>query len=118
MTTKESSREEIKKGAGFAALSYVFFLCIFVLIYKKDNQFARFHAKQGLVIFIGLMVCWILAAVIEHLHLLIFSILGGLVNVSGTLIYLICAVIGIFSSLMGVKTKFPIISEIAEKIII
>jgi len=114
----KSVKEEIRKGAGFAALSYVFFLCIFVLIYKKDNQFARYHAKQGLVIFIGLMGCWFLAAVIEHLHLLIFSILGGLINVSGTLIYLVCAVIGIFSSLMGAKTKFPIISDIARKLII
>ena len=52
---------EIKEGAPFAALSYVFFLWILAFIFKKDNRFAHFHAKQGIVIFIGEIVCGFLA---------------------------------------------------------
>ena len=112
----EKVTEQIRKGAGFAALSYVFFLCIFVLFYKKDNEFTRYHAKQSLVLFIGLMVCWLSAAVVGHLGIL--GVLAGLAHAVGTLLYLICAVAGIFSSLMGIKTRFPIISDFADKLVI
>ena len=107
---KQSNKEMVKQGAGFAALSYVFFLCIFVLVYKKDNEFARFHAKQALILFIGWMVC------------LLFSIalpfIGSIFSVFGTVIYLVCLTVGIFSSLMGQKFKFPVVTNVAQKMVI
>ena len=113
---QENMTEEVRKGAGLAALSYVFFLCIFVLVYDKNNQFARYHARQSLVMFISLSACWMLAALLERLW--IFHTLGGIINFFGTVIYLIYALIGIFSSLMGLKTRLPLISDVAERLII
>ena len=107
---KEVHKEEVKKGAPFAALSYIFFICIFVLIYKKDNAFARFHAKQALVIFIGEMIFWVLGMVIP--------VIGFIFSFFGSLIFLVCSVIGIFASLMGLKIKFPVIAQIAEEMVI
>jgi len=102
--------EEVRQGAGYAALAYLFFLCIFVLAYKKDNSFAKYHAKQALVLFIGWVVCLIFSIVIPFI--------GAIFSVLGTIAYLVFMVIGIFSSLMGLKPYFPLITSIAEKIVI
>lgn len=110
---QKGSKEEIKKGAAFAAVSYIFFACIFVLMYKKENKFAQFHAKQALVLFIALVICWFLGAIIPG-----FLILGSLLSVFGTMVYLICAAVGIFASLMGIEFKFPLVSDIAKKMVI
>ncbi len=102
--------EEVRQGAGFAALAYIFFLCIFVLIYKKNNSFSKYHAKQALVLFIGWVACLFFSVAIP--------IIGGIFSVLGTLAYLVFMIIGIFSSLMGLKPKFPIIAQIAERMVI
>ncbi|MBN2121297.1 MAG: hypothetical protein JW734_09635 [Candidatus Omnitrophica bacterium] len=108
--TQNSVTDEVRKGAGLAALSYVFFICICILIYKKDNEFARFHAKQALVLFIGWVICLFLSVAVPFV--------GGLFSVSGTIIYLVCLSVGIFSSLMGLRVRFPVITSVAEKMVI
>ncbi|MBI5144164.1 MAG: zinc ribbon domain-containing protein, partial [Candidatus Omnitrophica bacterium] len=45
--------KEVLEGKPFAILSYLWILCLVPLILKKENRFAMFHAKQGLVLFIG-----------------------------------------------------------------
>ncbi len=102
--------EEIKQGALGAAVSYIFFICIFVLIKDKRNSFSHYHAKQALVLFLFLIICWVSGMVLP--------VLGWLISFFGTISYLICSVIGVFSSLMGRKVSFPVISGIAEKMVI
>ena len=107
---RQSNKEAIKKGAGYAALSYVFFLSILVVIYKKDNEFTRFHARQALVLFIGWMLCIFFSIALP--------IIGSIFSVFGTFIYLICLAVGIFASLMGQKVRFPLVSNVADKMVI
>lgn len=103
------TKEQIRAGAASAGLSYVFFVCFFILAYK-ENKFARFHAKQGLVLFIGLILCWILGALLP--------ILGSFFSVFGTILYLFCSVFGVFKSLMGKEAAFPVVTKIADKLVI
>ncbi len=109
--SEENSRlnEEIIRGAPFAALSYVLFMSIFVLKYKKGNSFSRFHARQGLVIFILETVLWLIYSTVP-----IIGFFAG----AGLLILFIFSCIGVFAGLMGKYVKFPIVYGIAEKIII
>ena len=51
--------QEVKEGKIFAMVAYWFFLCILPLILKKENKFAVFHGKQGLVLFIFLVAGFI-----------------------------------------------------------
>ena len=104
---EEKIKHEVRSGAVAAAVSYVFFICIFVLLYKK-NAFSRYHAKQGLVLFLGLIICWALAVVLHT------GFISGVANI----LYLICAVTGVFSSLMGKRVKFPVVSEVANKLVV
>ncbi len=81
------------------ALSYVWILSVVMLIIKKDDEFVKFHAKQGLVLFIASFI--------------------GVVPVIGWAIWLVVVVldiVGFIKALSGEKYKVPIVGDIANKI--
>jgi fumarate reductase subunit D len=102
-------QNEIKDGAPFAALSYVFFLWILVFIFRKSNQFAHFHAKQGIVVFIGEIVFIVLS---------LLPIIGIVFYVSGLLLFLFLSLYGIYSSLTGKMARMRFISNVADKFVV
>jgi len=104
---EQSAKKEIQEGKIFALMGYLFGLCIVPLVLKKENKFALFHAKQGLVIFVG-EVALIVISVIPNLGSFIFRI--------GILIFGIASLFGMIQSLEGKLTKIPIIFDFAEKI--
>jgi fumarate reductase subunit D len=104
---EEKEDKEIQDGKIFALLGYLGILCLVPLLFKKDNKFALFHGKQGLVIFLG----EIAAAIIN-----IIPILGQILGVIGMLVFGILSLMGIVKCLMGEYWKIPVVSDIAEKI--
>ena len=108
MKDMKLSKQEIKEGAPFAVLSYVLFLWILTFIFKKDNRFAYFHARQGIVIFVGNVICFILTFV---------PILGFLFGL-GQIILIFFSLYGIYLSLTGKIKSMVVIGDIAEKLVI
>ena len=104
-TQQPRESKEVLEGKIFAFLGYLSILCIIPLVLKKDNNFALFHAKQGLVVF-----------VIEVAVFILHVILGVMVLRWGWLICGIYSFIGLISSLRGEMVKLFLISDIAEKI--
>ena len=82
-----------------AALSYVWILCLYTLLFKKQSAFVQFHAKQGLAIF-----------VIEILSF-IFLFLAPVVIV----ICVILSILGIRASLQGKYWTLPLIGDWIKK---
>jgi len=101
--------QEIKEGAPFAAISYVLFLWLITFILKKDNKFAHYHAKQGLVIFIGEVIFFFFSLV---------PIIGFLFYIIGLIIFLGVSLYGIYTSLTGRLCRIPIVTDIASKLVI
>ncbi len=101
--------KEIKEGAALGALSYVFFLWILFFLFKKDNRFAHYHARQGLVIFIGEILCFFFPLI---------PLIGAVLYHLGELILIIFSLYGIYSSLTGKMCHIPIVTNIASKIVI
>ena len=99
--------KEIEEGRLFAILAYISFLCFVPLFLKKDNRFAFFHAKQGLVIFIGEILAAVLSAV---------PFFGAVVQFLAILVFSLASVIGIIQVLMGQYWKMPYVYPVAEKI--
>jgi fumarate reductase subunit D len=99
----------IQEGTFFAIISYISFLCIVALVLKKDNKFALYHAKQGLVLFVFEVAAFIVS---------IIPWLGWLVARFGLVIFSLFSIWGILQALMGNYNRFPIVSDIADKIII
>lgn len=97
--------EEKLKDAGvdrsrlFSALSYVSFLCFLPYMFCAGDEFARFHAKQGLILF----VC---SCVIDLIGFI--APLMWLLRLCATLMM----IIGIFNAVTGKKKKLPFIGNL------
>lgn len=104
-----TQNNEISDVALFAALSYIPFFPLFLIMYKRENTFMHFHARQGLVVFIIEALSHVLMKMLPGLSLL-FSIFN--------IFLLVVAVIGLFAALMGKDTRFPLIGDLAEKLIV
>lgn len=98
---------QIEDGKIFAVIGYLGILCLVPLLLKKNNKFALFHGKQGLVLFIGEVGASIIT---------IIPILGQLIWILAVMVFGILSLVGIVQSLMGNYWRMPVIGEIAEKI--
>lgn len=58
---------DVASNKDIAALGYVWILSIFVLIYRHSSPFTRFHAKQGVVLFVLSIIAGMLPGFIGRL---------------------------------------------------
>lgn len=108
--SKESKgREEgsfrTDEGRLAAIMAYIPFLCFIPLLNMKHNDEARFHARQGVMLFL-----------IELLALLF--LIDRIANFVFTAILIVAvafAVAGIYFALQGKNYRLPIIGDLAEK---
>jgi uncharacterized membrane protein len=82
-----------------AALSYVWILSVVMLIIKKDDEFVKFHARQGLILFIASFVG-------------VIPFIGWFIG----LIVVVLDIVGFIKALSGERYKVPVVGDIAEKI--
>ena len=91
----------------YAILSYLWILCLIPILMKKEEDFVRFHARQGLMLFIVEVAIGIIG---------IIPLLGPVVSKVGIVACGILSIVGIVQVLMGNKWKMPVIGDWAEKI--
>lgn len=94
-----------QEGRMAAILSYIPILCFIPLLNMKENPEARFHARQGVLLFLIELIAAIF--LIDGISDFIFK---GILLIS-----LALAVVGIYFSLQGKNYKLPIIGDLAEK---
>ncbi|HTL47477.1 MAG TPA: hypothetical protein VL688_05380 [Verrucomicrobiae bacterium] len=99
--------QEIQDAKFFAAVGYLSILCFVPLVLKKNNEFAQFHGKQALVLFILEIAASILRVV---------PVLGDLVSTVAFVVFGILSLIGITKVLMGEKWEMPVVYEISSRI--
>lgn len=88
-----------------AILSYIPFLCLIPLLQMRDSEHARFHSKQGLLLFL------------IELFAVIFLIPGisGMIWKTVIIVALGASLAGIIFGIQGKKYSLPIIGDIAQK---
>jgi len=86
-----------------AALSYAWALCLVPLLIAPKNDYVRFHAKQGLILFAA-----------EILSVLIFwlPVVGQVLFI----VFVIVSLIGIYKALQGEKWEMPIVYKYSQRI--
>jgi len=104
---KKHDDPAVQEGKIFAVVAYLWILCLIPLFFKKENKFALFHGKQGLVLFIGELALWLIG---------IIPFIGWLILFAGTLTCGVLSLIGIVQALLGNFWKMPVLGDIAEKI--
>ena len=104
---KRAADPEVEDGKFFAAVGYIFILCLVPLVLKKENKFAIFHGKQGLV----LLILEVAAAIIK-----VIPVLGPAVATVAFVVFGILSLVGIVKVLTGDYWEMPVICDIAKKI--
>ena len=98
--TEQFDKDDIEKNKVMGLLAYILFFI--PLLAAKDSPFARYHANQGLVLF--------LAAILSSVILLI-PILGWIIAPILSIVITVLAVIGIINALNGKAKELPIIGK-------
>jgi uncharacterized membrane protein len=102
--------DDVAKGKGMAWLSYLGILWLIPLLTMKENSFAKFHVKQGIVLDIFTVGIAIVMGILA------FIIIGFVIGPIGFAIILVLRIIGIIRSLQGKYWKCPMgVSALAEK---
>ena len=113
MNSPQNSSEEkkvdpiIEEGKLFAAMGYLFVLCFVPLVLKKENRFAQFHGRQGLVLFIFEVA----AAIIKSI-----PVIGDVVFSFAYVALGIASLLGIVHVLMNEYWEMPVVYPVASKL--
>ena len=101
-TTAEYTQEDINANKIFAVLAYFGILFLVPLLAAPNSKFAKFHANQGLVLFISCLIVSVICAI---------PILGWIVGGIGEIVVLIFAIIGIVNAAQGQAKELPVIGK-------
>lgn len=107
-TTSEYDSRDIESNKVFAILSYIGILFVVGLIAAPKSKFARFHANQGLVLFITEIVLGIVSGIVSFI-----PVVSGIVSAVVGIISLVYMVIGIYNSASGKAKELPVIGGIS-----
>lgn len=101
-TTSEYAPEDISSNKITALLSYLGILFIVPLVAAPNSPFAKFHANQGLLLFLFNIAVGIVALI---------PVLGWIVSAVCGVISLVFAVLGIVNAVKGQAKELPIIGK-------
>lgn len=122
--TETKSENAVKPAVSneniLAAVAYFFAPVLAAIIYliekdKKDkSEYVLFHAKQGIVLGVALLLVWIVLSIIALIPIIgwIFGFLAGTIFM---LVEIILWLFMAYKAYSGEKYKLPVINEYAEK---
>lgn len=93
---------DVTKNKVFAILSYFGILFILPLLCCKNSSYAKFHANQGLLLFIIEVVAGVLN---------IIPILGNILSAVLYLVVLVFFILGVVSAAQGTMKPLPLIGS-------
>ncbi len=106
-STKEAGRDKPAGGRIMALMSYLGVLCLVPLVLNRKEEFVRFHARQGLILWMWevLAIFSLFIPVIGHAFFTISFFVCGM-----------CSLMGILQVLANKSWKFPVIGNWAESL--
>ena len=93
----------------FGVLSYLGFLCL-IPIFAGKTDFVKFHANQGLVLFIVEAILGTVCTIVGFIP--VIGWLGGIVGALVSLASFVLAILGIVSVAQGEEKELPVIGSI------
>jgi len=71
MTPAPARDPDVEDNKDLAAFAYVWIFSILVYFAKRDSKFVRFHAKQGMILFVLSIVVWFIPFLGKFFELLV-----------------------------------------------
>lgn len=108
------TQQEVNDGKAFAILAYLGILVLIPIFAAKDNKFARYHANQGLILFIGEVIFVIIYQIIAFIVFSTFWGLYWILTIIGLLglVFLVFSILGIVNAAGGNAKELPIVGGI------
>ncbi|KKT22133.1 MAG: hypothetical protein UW06_C0018G0004 [Parcubacteria group bacterium GW2011_GWE1_43_8] len=94
---------EVSDDKVFAAMSYLWVLCLLPLLMKRNRPFVQFHAKQGFLLFLFEVVIWVLMF-IPPLYFI------------GMLAAVVLSIMGLVSAITGKEWEMPVLGKYAKSL--
>ena len=110
----EVDPEDADKNKIFGILAYLGILCLVPILAAKDSPFAKYHANQGLVLFLLEVVIWITLFVVSIILAMLPGFMGFLSVVFGLLylVPLVLLILGVINAAAGKCVPLPVIGGI------
>ncbi|MDR2470296.1 MAG: hypothetical protein LBD27_07455 [Tannerella sp.] len=105
--TPAPDAKDVADNKVFAILAYFGILFLVPLLAAKESPFARFHANQGLILFIAEIALWIVSII-----LLFVPYIGGIITLLLYLGIAVLAIVGIINAAKGEMKQLPLIGTI------
>lgn len=105
----------VKKGKVMAFLSYTGILVLIPWFVEKENPFVRFHARQGMLVFLSEIVLGIFAMISLMIFMNISFVVGGVlltVLSISNMVLCIIAIKGMVHAVKGQVKELPLIGKI------
>lgn len=113
------SEREIVTGRALAAVAYLPGLFLIGLLDAPRNRFVRFHARQGLVLFLAEVAAGVAIAIVDgslgRIPVL-GLVVGAVLRLFAGLLFLAVALYGIAKALTGETVKIPFLGDVADRL--
>lgn len=119
--TTECTQEEVNNGKLMSLLAYLGILALIPYFVEKENKYVRFHAIQGLNLFIVNMIASVAIMVVAFVATFLFIIpvlgwiLGGVLYLVVGLLpvgFFVLQILGIVYALQGNAKEIPVVNKI------
>lgn len=119
--TTECTQEEVNNGKLMSLLAYLGILALIPYFVEKENKYIRFHAIQGLNLFIVNMIASVAIMVVAFVATFLFIIpilgwiLGGILYLVVCLLpigFFVLQILGIVYALQGNAKELPVVNKL------
>lgn len=110
-STAQFDPQDIQDNKVMALLAYLGFLFLIPLLAAPNSRFARYHANQGLVLFIFGAIAGVVAGIICVIPV-IGLIIGGILSAAVSIFDLVLMILGIVNAANGQAKQLPLIGGI------
>lgn len=111
-STSQFTQQDINDNKVMAILAYIGILVLIPILAAPQSKYARYHANQGLVLFIIELIyaaiTGVLGFVLAMLHLGFLAIIFSLIGI----VFLVYMILGIVNVVNGTAKELPIIGKI------
>ncbi len=112
---KELTNEEaVKQGTQIAWLSYLGLLVIVPILVAPDNDYVKFHIRQGIAILI-FEAGWIFLDIVLS-FIPVIKYLAGILNFFAWIGFLVISIMGIINAVQGEWKKLPVVGDLGEQL--
>ena len=106
--------QDVENNKVMAVLAYIGILVLVPILAAKESRFARYHANQGLVLFIAEIVVGIVVGIVRTgMAFVGLGLIGHLLGWAFNVLCLLLMVLGIINAAKGALKELPVLGKIA-----